>query len=83
MNIRDIEGYKNKVINQTTVWSALKLLSKNGVKDAEACEIVKSIFNEHADIFPYAYNCLGKKERMIVCKMMDLPYTLIVKHNSK
>ena len=54
-----------------------------GVKDAEACEIVKSIFNEQADIFPYAYNCLGKKERMIVCKMMDLSYTLIVKYNSK
>ena len=32
MNIRDIEGYKNKVINQTTVWSALKLLSKLDVK---------------------------------------------------
>ena len=45
MNIRDIDGYKNKVINQTTVWSALKLLSKKGDKDGETCEIVKCIFN--------------------------------------
>lgn len=76
--INEVVDTKGKPINQTTIYRALKILAKRGTGDEEACAIAKSIETENADIFPYGYNCIGKKEQMMISKMLGYNYTLLV-----
>ena len=76
--INDLVPVKSKV-NQTILWKALNLLAKKGINDEEACIKTKLLYKEFPVLFARGYNCINKRNRRIISRMLGYTTTLIVK----
>ena len=76
--INDLVPVKSKV-NQTVLWKALNLLAKKGINDEEACTKTKLLYKEFPVLFTRGYNCINKRNRRTISKMLGYSTTLIVK----